>query len=167
MSSDQPLESVEVSLAPRERFEEYLQSRGKRVTHQRMFLVDFIFRQHDHFDADELLDRLNGDEEGKKVGRATVYRTLTELVESGLLRRISLSGRTVYEGDYGYPQHDHLHCQVCDRLIEFQISEIEEFRNAVATEHRFRPAGHRFIITGTCFDCRAKRHRQKSPLDLI
>ena len=167
MSSGFALGEVQVSSSPQERFAEYLQSRGKRITSQRRALVDRIFERHDHFDAEELivtLGRLEGDE---RISRPTVYRTLNELIEAGLLRRFNLRGRAVYEHDYGYPQHDHLHCTLCDALIEFQIDELRNLREAVAAEHGFRVAGHRLIITGVCRDCAAKRHRRQSPLDLI
>jgi Fur family ferric uptake transcriptional regulator len=80
---------------------------------------------------------------------------------------MTLGGRAVYEHDYGYPQHDHLHCQVCDKLIEFQAEELAEIREAVAREHNFRCTGHRLIITGVCRECSRTRHRRQSPLDLI
>ena len=61
MSNDFSLGEVQVSLSPKERFEEFLQSRGKRTTQQRRTLVDFIFERHDHFNADELwVDRASG-----------------------------------------------------------------------------------------------------------
>jgi Fur family transcriptional regulator, ferric uptake regulator len=161
------LNAVEVASSPQERFSEYLQSRGKRITHQRRVLVDHVFERHDHFDADELIANLAGLEAGRKVSRPTVYRTLNELVEAGLLRRMNLGGRAVYEHDYGYPQHDHLHCTICDQLIEFQSDELERLREAVAREHRFRVTGHRLIVTGICHDCSSKRHRRQSPLDLV
>jgi len=167
MPNDFSLAEVQVSLSPHERFEEYLQSRGKRITQQRRALVDFVFERHDHFDADELIDSLAGRKEGERISRPTVYRTLNELVEAGLLRKMMLGGRAVYEHDYGYPQHDHLHCQICDKLIEFQADELQEIRDAVAREHKFRVTGHRLIITGVCQECSRKRHRGKSPLDLI
>ena len=167
MNKDFSLGTVEVALAPQERFEEYLQSRGKRTTQQRRYLVDLVFRHHDHFDADDVLEMLSGEDEGRKIGRATVYRTLNELVEAGLLRAMTLDGRSVYERDYGYPQHDHLHCQICNKLIEFHSAELQELRDAVAAEHKFRASGHRLIIAGTCYECRTQRHRRKSPLDLI
>ena len=167
MSNEFSLGEVQVSLSPRERFEEYLQSRGKRITQQRRALVDHVFERHDHFDADELIDGLAKRDEGDRISRPTVYRTLNELVESGLLRKMTLSGRAVYEHDYGYPQHDHLYCQVCDKLIEFQADELQSIREAVAHEHRFRVTGHRMIVTGVCHDCSRKRHRRQSPLDLI
>jgi Fur family transcriptional regulator, ferric uptake regulator len=167
MPNDFSLEEVQVALSPQERFEEYLQSRGKRITQQRRALVDFVFERHDHFDADELIASLASREGGDKISRPTVYRTLNEMVEAGLLRTMTLSGRAVYEHDYGYPQHDHLHCQICDKLIEFQSDELAEIRDAVGREHNFRVTGHRLIISGVCNDCSRKRHRGKSPLDLI
>jgi Fur family ferric uptake transcriptional regulator len=169
MSAGYALNAVQVSSSPQERFSEYLQSRGKRITQQRRALVDHVFERHDHFDADELIDNL-ARVAGKGIGRVsrpTVYRTLNELVEAGLLRRMNLGGRAVYEHDYGYPSHDHLHCTMCDRLIEFQSDELEQLREAVASEHRFRVTGHRLIVTGVCAECGAKRHRRQSPLDLV
>lgn len=167
MASGFSLGSVKVSSSPQERFAEFLQSKGKRVTQQRRVLVDHVFERHDHFDAEELIINLALSPEGGKVSRPTVYRTLNELVDAGLLRRMSLRGRAVYEHDYGYPQHDHLHCTMCDELIEFQSAELQQLRDAVARESNFRVTGHRLIISGICADCSKKRHRQPSPQDLI
>ncbi len=167
MSTGFALGSVHVASSPQERFAEYLQSRGKRITQQRRALVDHVFERHDHFDADELIANLAQLEGGERVSRPTVYRTLNELVEAGLLRRMNLGGRSVYEHDYGYPSHDHLHCTMCEKLIEFQSDELEQLREAVGREHRFRVTGHRLIVTGVCWDCSTKRHRRQSPLDLV
>ncbi|MCA9238416.1 MAG: transcriptional repressor [Planctomycetales bacterium] len=167
MSSGFALGEVQVSSSPQDRFAEYLQSRGKRITNQRKALVDHIFERHDHFDAEELIDNIARLERDSRISRPTVYRTLNELVEAGLLRRFNLRGRAVYEHDYGYPQHDHLHCTMCDELIEFRSEELPRLREAVAREHGFRVTGHRLIITGICRECSTKRHRQHSPLDLI
>jgi Fur family ferric uptake transcriptional regulator len=154
---------VEVTLSPWDRFAQYLRTRRKRVTQQRKCLVELVFEEHEHFDADDLLARLAPLDEGRRIGRATVYRTLNELVDAGLLRKMSIAGRSVYEHDYGYPQHDHLHCTVCNRLIEFRNDELVALRDAIAAEHRFRATGHRFIVTGTCSKCRRSR-RRKSPV---
>ena len=55
MSQEFSLGTVEVALSPKERFEEFLQARGKRITKQRRILVEQIARRHEHFDADQLL----------------------------------------------------------------------------------------------------------------
>ena len=99
MSQDFSLGQVSVALSPRERFEEFLQSRGKRITQQRRIIVDEVFKRHDHFDAEDLIAHLGKVAEAQRVSRPTVYRTLSELVDAGLLRSMTLGGRTVYEHD--------------------------------------------------------------------
>ena len=165
---DCSLGSVEVSLSPLERFEEYLQSRGKKITQQKRVLIETVFRRHEHFEADELVEELAySSKEEDRVSRPTVYRIIKEMVGAGLLRKLNLGGRFVYEHDYGYPQHDHLHCQQCQKLIEFQSEEFNQLRGAVAQEYQFQPTGHRLIITGICRECRQARRRRKRPVDLI
>jgi Fur family ferric uptake transcriptional regulator len=168
MSEDFSLGTVEVALTPRQRFEEYLQSRGKRLTEQRRTLVDHIFTRHEHFDADELIESLVKVGMQRRVSRPTVYRTLRELVEAGLLRKImELDGRAVYDHDYGYPAHDHLHCEKCGKLIEFHSDELVRIRDAVAAEHGFRVASHRLIVEGTCKECQMATRRERRRLDRI
>lgn len=165
MDHDFSLGTVEVALTPSQRFEEFLQSKGKRTTQQRRILVDEVFKRHEHFDAEDLIKHLDAIGE-KRVSRPTVYRTLSELVDAGLLRGMVLGGRTVYEHDYGYPQHDHLHCTKCNKLIEFSNNEIAELRDEVARQYGFRVTGHRLIISGICSECRnVKRPTRK--LDLV
>src|SRR6202165_3421515 len=102
---------VEMSQSPEAKFREYLASRPKpqRFTGQQRDMVRFIFAQHNHFDAEQLIDDMK--RAGFQVSRATVYRTLTKLVDAGLLRRLELGPRMFYEHDYGYPQHEELFCQ--------------------------------------------------------
>jgi Fur family ferric uptake transcriptional regulator len=119
--------------------------------------VSAIYRHHDHFDADELMEHLRPLVAQRKVSRPTVYRTLAELVEGGMLRKMALGGRSVYEHEYGYPSHDHLYCQNCNQLIEFQSAELERIRDAVAKQHRFQVLGHRMFVTGICAECRRQR----------
>lgn len=166
-SDDFSLGSVETSMSPLERFQEFLESRGKRLTQQRRILVETVFSRHEHFEADTLVEELSYGA-GESMGRATVYRALNELVEAGLLRKIALNDRTVYEHDYGYPQHDHLHCQKCQKLIEFSSDELASIVNLVAQQQGFQVTGHRLIVSGVCRDCRdAARQRRKRPVDLV
>ena len=155
------LSDVEVAQSPNARYEEYLHSRGKRMTQPKKQLLEHVYSRHEHFDAESLIVQLPSSGQAGDVGRATVYRALREFVDAGLLREFKLSGRSVYEHDYGYPQHDHLHCVKCERLIEFQSEALLELREAVAREHRFRVRGHRLIISGICEECRKKRRRSR------
>jgi Fur family ferric uptake transcriptional regulator len=167
MPQDDSLGNVEVSLSPLERFEEYLQSRGMRMTQQRRLLLEHVFSRHEHFDADTLIEQMPSSGQEGHVSRPTVYRTLNEFVDAGLLRKFQLRGRAVYEHDYGYPQHDHLYCQECHKLIEFLSDELLELRSNVARKHRFRVTGHRLIVTGICEECRRAKRRQRQKVDFI
>ena len=162
MTRDYSLRAVQPSQPPFERFAQFLKGRGKRITQQRRLIVEQVFSHHDHFDADELMGHLQDLIAERKVSRPTVYRTLAELTEAGLIRKMTLGGRAVYEHEYGYPRHDHLHCEVCNRLIEFHSEEIERLREAVAREHEFEVFGHRLFVTGICRECRARQKRRKS-----
>ena len=161
------LTPVRVSLTPEQRFGDYLQSRGMRSTQQRQLLLKLVFSDHDHFDADQLMDRLPSKGEPGYVSRPTVYRTLAEFVDAGLLGKFELEGRSVYEHDYGYPQHDHLHCTECGSLIEFQCEAVSEIKSKLALEHGFQVRSHRLIISGVCQPCRKKRRRVRRKVDRI
>jgi Fur family ferric uptake transcriptional regulator len=167
MSVEAPLASVPVALSPKDRFVEFLQSRGMRVTQQRLALVEQVFSHHEHFDADQLIDQLPGSGQPGHVSRPTVYRTLGEFVDAGLLRKFILNGRAVYEHDYGYPQHDHFHCTQCNRLLEFESPELLKLRDEVAGEHRFRVTGHRLIITGVCDECSRANRKTRNKMNMI
>ncbi len=164
MSEPAPLSPLEVMEQPEDKFREFLEIRGEKLTEPRRVLVRHIFSSHKHFDADELVNDLHS--AGRKVSRATVYRTLRLLVEAGLLRELRLTNRTAYEHDYGYPSHDHLHCTECNQVYEFTNEEVRQLRESVSRDHGFRATGHRFIITGICPSCMRAR-TPKRRLDLI
>ncbi len=156
------LPAVAVSQTPEDKFREYLASRPKpqRFTDQQRELLEHVFARHSHFDAEELIAALK--DAKKQVSRATVYRTLSKLVDAGLLKRIEIDTRTVYDHDYGYPAHDHLVCELCNSMTEFQSEELEALLERVAAQHQFRPAGHTLVVRGVCAVCnaaRAAKHR--------
>ena len=150
-----PLPSVAVSQTPEERFREYLASRPRpqRYTDQQRELVAHIFARHTHFDTDQLLSDLR--RANRRVSRATVYRTLSKLVDAGLLRRIEIGSRTVYDHDYGYPWHEHLVCDKCGKLTEFTHDGIAEAVKGVAAAHGFHLTGYDLVVNGTCSSCAA------------
>ena len=161
LAPDYSLGTVDVAVTPAERFAEFLRTRGKRITRQRRVIVDHVAGHHEHFDAEQLLAGLRNTPEGARASRPTVYRTLAEMVEAGLLNKMVLDGRAVYEHDYGYPRHDHLYCTGCRKLIEFSSAEVAKICDAVAASHQFRAQSHRLIVSGLCVDCRTSRSRSR------
>jgi Fur family ferric uptake transcriptional regulator len=103
---------------------------------------------------------------GFRVSRATVYRTLAKLVDAGLLRRLEMGPRMFYEHDYGYPQHEHLYCGKCGKVIEFQEPAIDSVLRDVCRQHNFQISNHTFIVRGTCAECNRARVTKRR-LDLV
>lgn len=160
------LPAVAVSQSPEDKFREYLASRARpqRYTEQQRDLVRYIFSQHNHFEADQLIDAVK--REGFQASRATVYRTLNKLVDAGMLRRLEVGSRTFYEHDYGYPQHEHLYCSQCNQMIEFQHPAINAIIEEICRQHNFRSSGHSLIVRGMCTACNRARVTKRR-LDLV
>ena len=160
------LPAVPVSQTPESKFREFLASRPRpqRFTGRQRDMVRFIFAQHNHFDAEQLIADMK--KAGFPVSRATVYRTLAKLVDAGLLRRLEFGPRMFYEHDYGYPQHEHMYCQNCGKVIEFQDAALDSIIRQVCEENNFQTSGHTFIIRGMCHDCNRARVTKRR-LDLV
>lgn len=162
------LEAVSVAVSPKEKYREYLATQKLRMTREREIFVEEVFSDHEHFDADQLIQRLERRKDGKRVSRSTIYRHLKQLEEAGLIRKVARQDdRDLYEHDYGYPQHDHLICKKCGDLIEFHNEKISQILEQVAREHGFRLEGHRLEASGLCDQCCRRPQTRPKKLNLI
>ena len=77
------LTPIQVAHSPEEKFREYLASRAtpQRFTTAQRDLIRYIFKQHQHFDAEELCNIAG--KEGLQASRATIYRHLPKSGEEG------------------------------------------------------------------------------------
>jgi Fur family ferric uptake transcriptional regulator len=162
------LPPVEVSVRPADKFREYLGTRHMRLTRERETIVSEVFATHEHFDTDQIVERLTTRKDGKRVSRPTIYRTLREMEKAGLLRKVARAqNREVYEHDYGYPRHDHLICGKCGTLIEFENGALSGILDSVAAEHGFRMTGHRLEVHGLCAQCSRPPQARHRKLDMV
>src|SRR5262245_58794897 len=81
-----PMSDPEVNPAILQRLDEFLAGKGLRRTKQREVIIHAAFSTTEHFTADELWAMAR--KLDPTTSRATLYRTLLLLVESGLLREI-------------------------------------------------------------------------------
>jgi Fur family ferric uptake transcriptional regulator len=127
----------------------YLRKKGFKTTQQREAIVDAFLRSSGHVALDDLLARARRTHPG--VGLATVYRTVKLLEEAGLAAsRQFESGHTLYEVAQGRAHHDHLICQQCGYIVEFESDEIERLQTAVARRMGFNVLRHRHELFGLC-----------------
>jgi Fur family iron response transcriptional regulator len=95
-----------------------LRAVGLRPTRQRLALAALLFGPHDrHVSAEELHEEAGG--AGIRVSLATVYNTLHQFTEMGLLRELSVDGaRTYFDTNLG--DHHHFYCEEDGALIDIE-----------------------------------------------
>jgi Fur family ferric uptake transcriptional regulator len=136
----------------RRRFQEYLRSRRLKVTSERWDVLDEVLASQDHFDARDIVRRVRS--RGRRVSRATVYRTLDLLVDARLVSKLEFGdGEAHFEILFGREQHEHLFCLRCGRIIEFTSETIERTLQAVAAQYGFEARSRSVQVTGICSRC--------------
>lgn len=139
-----------------ERFNEFVKRRGLRRTSQRDSLVAAIFAKDEHFTSEELYDKIRRSD--TNVSRATVYRTISLLVEAGMLREIDLGGEEkTYDPNFlEKPSHNHLVCIDCGKVVEFQDDNINVIGDCITRRLGFRSIQQSIHIEATCQALRVK-----------
>jgi len=132
------------------RLEEFLAGKGLRRTRQRDVIIEAAFSTTDHFTADELWERAR--QLDPAASRATLYRTLSLLVESGLLREIDLGmQQTCYDPNFvDHPRHNHLICSDCRKIVEFEDKHLNLLEDCISRRLGFQPQSTSLRIEASC-----------------
>ncbi|GAB4174270.1 MAG: transcriptional repressor [Terrimicrobiaceae bacterium] len=140
----------------RDHLQDYLAEKGLRRTAQREAIIEAAFGSEDHFSAEDLLKKSRAID--SSVSRATVYRTLPLLVESGLLRELDLGTDTkMYDPNFvERPNHNHLICVDCNKIIEFEDTNIELLENCITRRLGFSPTNKSVKIEARCDELKLK-----------
>jgi Fur family transcriptional regulator, ferric uptake regulator len=133
-----------------EKLEAHYRKHGMRRTSPRELIVATAFAGEDHFTAEELWERARARDPG--TSRATVYRTLGMLVAAGVLREVELGqGQTCYDPNFvDRPNHNHLVCVDCGRVIEFEDSHLEVLNECLTRRLGFRARRQSLRIEACC-----------------
>jgi Fe2+ or Zn2+ uptake regulation protein/O6-methylguanine-DNA--protein-cysteine methyltransferase len=103
---------------PDDAIAQMLRERALRVTPQRRAILQaFRGRSDEHLSADEVLSRAST--AVPEIGRGTVYSTLAELTELGLLASVGNPEPVRYETNL--EPHDHFQCRLCLRLFDVEL----------------------------------------------
>src|SRR5437899_7004168 len=142
--------SVASKQSTKQRFLEFLTKKNLRITSQRQAIVDTVFDTEEHFTAEQLLEWSR--RRDKSVSRATVYRTLPLLTESGLVREMDFGkDYKFYDPNYAeHPNHNHIICQDCEKIVEFESDKIAKLEDEISHRLGFQIKAQRLQITGTC-----------------
>jgi Fur family ferric uptake transcriptional regulator len=97
-----------------------------------------------------------------RVGRSTVYRSLEQLEELGLVQRVDLGGDSVgYERVDPAGHHHHIVCQQCGRVVAFEDPRLEKAISALTKRPDFSIYSHEVTLRGECASCEGRSHRSR------
>lgn len=132
------------------KFLQFIEGKSLRMTSQRQAIIDTVFSTEEHFTADQLLEWAR--RRDRSVSRATVYRTLPLLTESGLVHEMDFGKDCkFYDPNYAdHPHHNHIICNDCEKIVEFESETIDQIENEISRKLGFSVKSQRLQITGAC-----------------
>jgi len=122
----------------------------KRNTIQRQLVFSAVKELNIHATAEQIYERVARNH--PSISKATVYRNLGQMVESGELLNIGIFyGATHY--DHNCHEHYHFICEDCRRIfdIEGDFSDILSKINGI---NGFDIKNYHLSLNGLCQDCK-------------
>lgn len=133
-------------------FVDYLKKHELKNTPERMVILQEVINLDKHFEAENLFEHIKSI--NIKVSRASIYRTLDLLVQSGLVNKINFDNSCFYyETTINKTSHDHYICTECGKIIEFYYSEIEGIHEKLRNKFGLEINEYAHQIYGKCKDC--------------
>ena len=127
-----------------ERLTTALRSAGVRITRQRAALLSVLAEADDHPEAVELHRR--AEEQAPGISLSTVYRTLTELEQQGVIHRHQFAGTPARFEHSEADHHDHMIDVETGEVIEFANERIEKLQAEIAAAMGYEIVDHRLEL---------------------
>ena len=89
------------------------------------------------------------------ISKATVYRNLRQLAQSGLVNQLLLPD-SVERYDGNICQHYHFKCKSCSGVFDVEIDYVVGIDDVVRQKYDCRVSGHDVVFTGVCPKCSLK-----------
>jgi len=139
--------------AERSKYLAYLNKNGMRITKGRLTVFETVMNTHGHFTPEEILKICQKNK--TTVSRATIYRSINELLESGVIRLTAFGKKHQnFEHLYDEAPHHHARCVRCSDIIEFKDLGEDKVYQKVLLERGFKVLGHEMHFYGICQKCR-------------
>lgn len=87
------------------------------------------------------------------ISRATVYRNLGRLADSGEIRRVSIPG-AADRFDFRVAGHYHIRCRHCGGVFDVDMAYMDDIADRVRNTDGFAIEGHDIVFQGLCPACR-------------
>ncbi|NJM96117.1 MAG: transcriptional repressor [Phormidesmis sp. RL_2_1] len=133
-----PIESLEEAI-------ERCQILGMRLSRQRRYILELLWKEREHLSAREIYDRLS--QQGREIGHTSVYQNLEALSEQGIIECVERSDGRLY-GHLSSP-HSHVNCTDTQQIIDINIELPEEILKQVEAQTGVKVSDYRIDFFGT------------------
>ena len=140
------------------RFTEYLKEKKCRRTPEPYAILNAIYSFNGNFEINDLLKVLE-EKDKFRVSRATVYNTITLLINANLVIHHQFGTESKYERCYGN-EKAHMICTNCGKVTE--INNINITDNITANIKKFHLTHYSLYIYGLCNKCHQAIKRRKT-----
>jgi len=122
----------------------------KRSTVQRQLIFEAVRELNIHATAEQVVDYLA--KKHPSIGRATVYRNLSSMAETGELLRVgSFYGSTHY--DHNCHDHYHFICGQCRKVFDVEVT-LPGLVDNFGRPEGFDITECNVSLTGLCWECK-------------
>jgi len=143
---------------PNERFDSILKKlreNNHKLTPQRLAIFKILAHSEGHPNVEKIYERLQDD--FPTMSLATVYRNVMMLKSLGEVLELGFpDGSNRYDGNKPYP-HPHVICVQCKKIIDPDLTTLENMTAEVADQTGFQILTHRLDFFGVCRDCIEKK----------
>ena len=126
---------------------------GMKITPQRQLLCSLVEEAHDHPTVEAL--HLRATQTMPTISLKTVYTTLGELAELGMIRLVALGTGSVRVDPNPAP-HAHFVCRACGRIVDHPLEPEADPGSALASDLGFVVEERDVIYRGRCAACLSK-----------
>ena len=123
----------------------------KRNTVQKQIILDVIKNSQTHPTVEDVY--LEIQKAHPNISKATVYRNLHQLSESGEIQQI-LMPDYLERYDRNAGRHYHFQCRICENIYDINIDYLDTADKAVRQKYDFQIDSHDMIFKGICYKCR-------------
>ena len=128
-------------------------------TEQKKLLLDFLERNSDKsYTVDEIVEGIKNSSGEHALGKSTVYRLMTRLVEEKRVRRFAAEGsrRFLYRiiADDHCRNHLHLKCLQCGKILHLDRATSDALLASVKLTKNFAVSEEDTLLFGNCAECR-------------
>lgn len=128
-----------------------LRENGSKITPQRMAIAGILAKSEGHPSVEDIHEQIKKDY--PTVSLATVYRNIVLIKAVGEVLELGFpDGSNRYDGNKPYP-HPHVICIRCRKIVDPDLDSLDDMKNEVALETRFKILNHRLDFFGICENC--------------